>query len=88
MAAAVFARTKIQPPRQRLGLLARDRVSAPLASALAQQRLVLVVAPAGFGKTVALTRQIAALPAGTALAWISADETDDLGRFAAWHNGR
>ena len=83
MAAAVFARTKIQPPRQRLGLLARDRVAAPLASALAQQRLVLVVAPAGFGKTVALTQQIAALPAGTALAWISADETDDLGRFAA-----
>jgi LuxR family maltose regulon positive regulatory protein len=82
-AAASFARTKIQPPRQRPGLLDRARIAAPLAAALAQQPLVLLVAPAGFGKTVALTQQLAALPAGTALAWIGADDTDDLGRFAA-----
>ena len=37
----------------------------------------------GFGKTVALTQQIAALPAGTALAWVGADESDDLARFAS-----
>ena len=83
MAAAVFARTKIQPPRQRPGLLARARIAEPLAAALAEQRLVLVCAPAGFGKTVTLTQQIAALPADTALAWVGADDADDLGRFAS-----
>jgi LuxR family maltose regulon positive regulatory protein len=78
-----FAQTRIQPPRLRPGLLARPRLEAPLAQALAHQRLVLIGAPAGFGKTAALTRQIAALPPGTVLAWISADADDDLGRFAA-----
>ena len=80
---AVFARTKIQPPRQRAGLLERQRIAQPLAEALIRQRLVLVCAPAGFGKTVALTQQIATLPVGTALAWVSADDADDLGRFAS-----
>lgn len=83
MASPGFAQTKIQPPRLRPGLLARPRLEAPLAEALARQRLVLVCAPAGFGKTAALTRQIALLPARTALAWVSADADDDLGRFAA-----
>jgi len=80
---SAFAQTKIQPPRLRPGLVARGRLEVPLAAALAQQRLVLLSAPAGFGKTAALTRQIAALPTGTALAWVSADADDDLGRFSA-----
>jgi LuxR family maltose regulon positive regulatory protein len=78
-----FAQTKIQPPRMRPGLIARTRIERPLGAALTQQRLVLLCTPAGFGKTAALTREIAALPTGTALAWISADADDDLGRFAA-----
>ena len=78
-----FAQTKIQPPRLRPGLLDRPRVERLLGDALARQRLVLLATPAGFGKTAALTRQIALLPPGTALAWISADADDDLGRFAA-----
>lgn len=78
-----FAQTKIQPPRLRPGLIERPRLEQPLGEALARQRLVLLTAPAGFGKTAALTRRIAALPLGTALAWISADAEDDLGRFAA-----
>lgn len=78
-----FAQTKIQPPRLRPGLVPRERLEAQLGAALARQRIVLLSAPAGFGKTAALTRQLAGLPPGTALAWISADADDDLGRFAA-----
>jgi len=79
-----FARTKIQPPRQRPGSIARPALEARLDRALQEQRLVLFTAPAGFGKTAALTRQIARLPAaGNALAWISCDEDDDLQRLLA-----
>ncbi len=73
--------TKIQPPRPRPGLIARVRLEKRLADALADRRLTLLCAPAGFGKTAALTRQIAQLPKGTALAWVAADEDDDLHRF-------
>jgi LuxR family maltose regulon positive regulatory protein len=73
--------TKIQPPRQRSGLIRRAHLEEQLAEALAQRPLTLLCAPAGFGKTAALTQQIARLPPGTALAWISADHDDDLHRF-------
>jgi LuxR family maltose regulon positive regulatory protein len=73
--------TKIQPPRPRPGLIPRARLEGRLAEALAYRKLTLLCAPAGFGKTAALTRQIAQLPPGTALAWIAADESDDLHRF-------
>ena len=78
-----FARTKIQPPRQRPGSIARPVLEARLDRALHEQRLLLFTAPAGFGKTAALTRQIARLPAGSALAWVSCDEDDDLQRLLA-----
>jgi LuxR family maltose regulon positive regulatory protein len=78
---ARFARTKIQPPRPRAELVPRTVLETRLAAALAHKRLVLISAPAGFGKTAALTRQIGQLPAGTALAWVSADEDDDLQRL-------
>jgi len=78
-----FALTKIQPPRQRARLIVRPRLEQRLADALAQLPLVLVCAPAGFGKTAAITRQVGQLPPGTVLAWIAADADDDLGRFAA-----
>ena len=54
-----------------------------LDSALQRHRLTLLVAPAGYGKTAALTRQIRRLPPGCALAWLSADEDDHLQRFLA-----
>ncbi len=77
-----FARTKIQPPRPRQGtLLARPPLDTRLAEALAGQRLVLVSAAAGYGKTSVLARQIAQLPPGTALAWVAADAGDDLHRL-------
>ena len=78
-----FARTKIQPPRQRPGSVARPALEARIDRALHEQRVLLFTAPAGFGKTAALTRQIARLPAGCALAWISCDEDDDLQRLLA-----
>lgn len=80
---ASFALAKIQPPRSRVGLVARPSLEAALARALRQSRLTLLVAPAGYGKTAALTRQIRQLPADCALAWISADEDDQLQRFLA-----
>jgi LuxR family maltose regulon positive regulatory protein len=73
-----FARTKIQPPRQRAGLITRPALERALGQALAGQRLTLISAPAGFGKTAALTRQLERLPEDTALAWISLDAGDDL----------
>ena len=82
-APASFARTKIQAPRPRAELIERQALEATLGAALAEQRLTLLLAPAGWGKTSALARQLARLPAGTAVAWISADEDDDVPRFLA-----
>ena len=53
-----FALTKIQPPRARASLVARERLEAEMKSAALGRRLVLVAAPAGFGKTAALARLI------------------------------
>ena len=78
-----FARTKVQPPRQRGALIARPALEHALAHALAAQRLTLIIAAAGFGKTAALTRQIERWPDHHALAWVSLDEGDDLTRVLA-----
>jgi LuxR family maltose regulon positive regulatory protein len=76
-----FALTKIQPPRPRAGVVAREDLESRLVAALESQRLVLVCAPAGFGKTAALARALARLPPGTGIAWVAADEGDDLERL-------
>ncbi len=76
-----FAVTKIQPPQARASLIARANLEHRLGAALASRRLTLVCAPAGFGKTAALTRQLGQLSADTTLAWIGADVDDDLHRF-------
>jgi LuxR family maltose regulon positive regulatory protein len=77
-----FALTKIQPPRIRAGLIERAPLEARLAHALAAHKLVLLCAPAGFGKTAALTRAIgAAASGGAVVAWVTADEDDDLRRL-------
>jgi LuxR family maltose regulon positive regulatory protein len=78
-----FALTKIQPPRARASLVARERLEAEMRSAALGRRLVLVAAPAGFGKTAALTRLIEHLGTSASVAWISADVDDDpLGLLA------
>jgi LuxR family transcriptional regulator, maltose regulon positive regulatory protein len=76
-----FARTKIQPPRPRSTFVARAGVQDRLAEALLGRRLVLLCAPAGYGKTTLLAQEIAHLPEGSAVAWISADTGDDLQRL-------
>src|SRR3990167_7587836 len=76
-----LATTKIQPPRARTARIVRPALDGALRDALHHKRLVLLVAPAGFGKTSALAGQIAALPKGTALAWVSLDEDDDPARL-------
>ncbi len=78
-----LATTKIQPPRARSARIARQALDGALREAMRTRRLVLLVAPAGFGKTSALAAQIASLPAGTALAWVSLDEDDDPVRLFA-----
>lgn len=78
-----FALAKIQPPKPRVGLVARPVLEQSLGAALMQQRLTLLLAAAGYGKTAALTRQIRQLPEGCALAWVSSDEDDHLQRFLA-----
>ena len=83
MLSCSFALTKIQTPRCRANLITRPMLERRLGEALATRRLTLVSAPAGFGKTAALSRQIQLLPEGTAVAWIAADEDDDLHRFLA-----
>jgi len=82
MQSVPFALTKIQPPRARAGLIARPALEQRLGEALDSMRLVLLSAPAGFGKTAALSRQLGLLPGGTAVAWVAADEDDDLARLA------
>ncbi|GAA4339701.1 hypothetical protein GCM10023165_19240 [Variovorax defluvii] len=78
---ASFARAKIQTPRFRSSLIERSELEQQLGSALADHRLVLLVAPAGYGKTAALSRQLERLPAGYDVAWVTADEEDDLPRL-------
>jgi LuxR family maltose regulon positive regulatory protein len=76
-----FARTKIQPPRPRAAFVERAALQARLAQALTTQRLVLLCAPAGYGKTTLLAQQLARLPARHAVAWVAADAGDDLRRL-------
>ncbi len=76
-----FAQAKIQTPLFRSGLIERGELEQRLGDAMATRRLVLLVAPAGYGKTAALSRQLQRLPQGCAVAWLTADEEDDLQRL-------
>jgi LuxR family transcriptional regulator, maltose regulon positive regulatory protein len=78
---ASLSRAKIQTPSFRSGLIERSELEQQLGDALANRRLVLLVAPAGYGKTAALSRQLQRLPAGCAVAWLTLDEEDDLQRL-------
>ncbi|VTU31500.1 ATP-dependent transcriptional activator MalT [Variovorax sp. PBS-H4] len=81
MPSTSLARAKIQAPRFRGGLIQREDLEQQLGDAMTSRRLVLLVAPAGYGKTAALSRQVQRLPAGCAAAWFTADEEDDLERL-------
>src|SRR4051794_10820810 len=67
--------TKLRPPRPRRRLVERTRLTDRLrADGGERPRLVLVAAPAGFGKTTLLTQWLAA--AESRVAWLALDAGD------------
>ncbi|OAJ53661.1 hypothetical protein A6V36_36065 [Paraburkholderia ginsengiterrae] len=76
--------TKLRPPRQRRELLKRERLSAEL-EASSGRRLVLVSAPAGYGKTSVLAQLFGALSVEERhVGWMSVDTQDnDIVRFVS-----
>jgi len=83
-AAPRFAATKIQPARPRAQRIERPALEEALLAATRQHRVVLLQAPAGFGKTSALAALAGRLLAqGSALAWVSLDADDDAARLFA-----
>jgi LuxR family transcriptional regulator, maltose regulon positive regulatory protein len=77
---APLLETKFYFPRPRRGLVPRPRLSERLDRGAAS-KLMLVSAPAGFGKTTLLTEWLAAGPAAPAdqrlVAWLSLDRGDN-----------
>lgn len=72
-----FLATKILPPRRARGTVERPRLAA-LADDIAERRLTLVKAPAGFGKTtLALAWADALRLAGGSVAWLTLEADDD-----------
>lgn len=65
--------TKLHVPTRRAAAVSRERLTSRLNR---PARLVLVAAPAGFGKTTVLTEWLTGLE-GTATAWLSLDERDN-----------
>jgi LuxR family maltose regulon positive regulatory protein len=69
--------TKLHVPAPRAGLIGRARLIDRLERGLAS-RLVLVSAPAGFGKTSLLTQWLAAVAGhGHTVAWLALDQGDN-----------
>src|SRR5207245_6142806 len=77
---APLLETKFYVPRSRRGLVPRPRLSERLDRGAAST-VMLVSAPAGFGKTTLLTEWLAAGPAapadGRLAAWLSLDRADN-----------
>ena len=74
--ASPLLETKFHVPKRRRSLVARSRLSERLSGA--ESALVLVSAPAGFGKTTLLTEWLAASAVdGPAVAWLSLDQRDN-----------
>ncbi|KQW42766.1 MULTISPECIES: LuxR C-terminal-related transcriptional regulator [unclassified Roseateles] len=77
-----LAHTKTRAPRPRAGLLLpRPALLAAVQQALDAHRVLLLCAPAGYGKTALLTQALADVPGDWAVAWVALDEGDDLGRL-------
>lgn len=75
--------TKLQPPRQQGALVRRTNLIETFGTAILK-RLVLLSAPAGYGKTSLLTELYDDIRARFAVAWLTLDTRDnDVVRFAA-----
>lgn len=74
--------SKLMPPRKRAALIEREQLTDKLAR-IRDHRLLLVCAPAGYGKTSVLIQahaQLSRVP--LSVGWISLDDSDkDLSRF-------
>ncbi|MBM1143037.1 helix-turn-helix transcriptional regulator [Alcanivorax sp. ZXX171] len=81
----VLMTSKLNPPTSRAAQVPRAGVVERMLSASAA-RLVLVRAPAGFGKTTAMTQCMARMEEqGLVTAWLTLDDADnDVSRFL-WH---
>lgn len=77
----VLPRTKVHPPALRMAQIGRPHLEARLGAALRRHKLVLVSAPAGFGKTTTIVRALEHLSPAAQSFWISIDEEDDLPRL-------
>jgi hypothetical protein len=71
--ASPLVETKLYPPKLRRRLIARPRLSVRRG---AESRLMLISAPAGFGKTTLLAEWLAAAGAERSVAWLSLEESD------------
>jgi LuxR family maltose regulon positive regulatory protein len=77
VAANPLLETKIYIPKWRPGLVSRQRLIERLDQGI-DRRLILVSAPAGFGKTTLLAEWIAATPGNQRTAgWVSLDQSDN-----------
>jgi LuxR family maltose regulon positive regulatory protein len=72
--ASPLVQTKLYVPKLRRSLVARPRLSGRLRQG-ADSRLLLISAPAGFGKTTLLAEWLAATPERS-VAWLSLEESD------------
>lgn len=82
MAAPLLLKTKLHIPSPRPGLVSRSYLIERLNGGL-EHKLILISAPAGFGKTTLLSEWVSECNLPTA--WLSLDESDnDLVRFLAY----
>ena len=79
----VLMASKVHPPDPRREWVPRQRLVQRLAAGDA--KLVLVHAPAGFGKTIAVAQWRAAESGSRAFAWVSLDRGDDDPVRLWWH---
>ncbi|MEZ4862743.1 MAG: LuxR C-terminal-related transcriptional regulator [Caldilineaceae bacterium] len=79
--AAQIVRTRLQPPRRRDDILRRGRLTDAIRAAIGNLRLVLLAAPAGFGKSTLLADTLHSTT-DAQIAWLTVEhEDDDLLRF-------
>src|SRR6266851_3349662 len=77
--------TKLIPPSQRTGLVNRQRLMSRVEQTTGQ-RLCLISAPAGYGKTSVLAQAFTLLSSqGRNVGWVSLERDDnDLARFLSY----
>jgi LuxR family maltose regulon positive regulatory protein len=83
VALSTYPLRKIERPELRATDLPRPALARELRAALTTRGVVLLCAPAGFGKTTALVSALAGLPADVTATWVEVDDLDDLGRLSA-----